>query len=614
MAAKQKTFRVISYRGMAPAKIPLRLGTPAQFDALRGYLESAGFTESAVAGRLGIASFAELGSVKKGAKPTGLLARPFDALIRLFLECEPVPGAELEKLLDPGLLRIMKELGLLVSDATDPPRYKSTVGMCPTRGLFLVCDLGGELGQLAEDVVYPAILENTQQFLDLIPADPCGTFFDLGTGTGVAALMAAKNFAAHAWASDITERAAHFSEFNRRLNGIENATVVQGDMYEPVAGLQFDRIVTHPPYVPVAKPGHVFRDGGDDGELIIRRAIEGLPRNLAPGGQFIAQTLISDRAEEPAEDRIRKWLGAEQPNFDIALIMETAREPFDFVGRAMQKGTHRPEELHYWANVFRAVQVKWLVYGGIWIQKHAEEREPFTVRLMKGPDSGPAETNWALKWHTAAAKPGALDLIMNSAPARSPHLYLAVLHKMQNGVLVPHEYLLRVKHPSEAECKCPGWVAAMLEVCDGRKSGAEILNLLKQQGVIDAETESRELAEIFRKTSGLADVLRSALAPLGKSIDLAFVFGSVAQGKERSASDVDVFVVGDAAFADVVKALTATQSRLGREINPVVMSKRDVRAKFKAGDRFLARVAREAKLFLMGTEDDFRKLAKDRAA
>jgi predicted nucleotidyltransferase len=123
-----------------------------------------------------------------------------------------------------------------------------------------------------------------------------------------------------------------------------------------------------------------------------------------------------------------------------------------------------------------------------------------------------------------------------------------------------------------------------------------------------------ELAEIFRKTSGLADVLRYALAPLGDRIDLAFVFGSVAQGKERSASDVDVFVVGDAAFADVVKALTATQPRLGREINPVVMSRRDVRAKFRAGDRFLARVAREAKVFLIGTEDDFRKLAKDRAA
>ena len=79
-------------------------------------------------------------------------------------------------------------------------------------------------------------------------------------------------------------------------------------------------------------------------------------------------------------------------------------------------------------------------------------------------------------------------------------------------------------------------------------------------------------------------------------------------------SDVDVFVVGEASFANVVKALSATQARLGREVNPVVMTRRDVRAKLKAGDRFVARVAREPKIFLMGSEDDLRKLAKDRAA
>ena len=123
-----------------------------------------------------------------------------------------------------------------------------------------------------------------------------------------------------------------------------------------------------------------------------------------------------------------------------------------------------------------------------------------------------------------------------------------------------------------------------------------------------------EVAEIFRKTVGLADVLRAALAPLAAGIDLAFVFGSVASGKERAVSDVDVFVIGKVAFADVVKALTAVGPRLGREINPVVMPAREVRTKWKAGDRFLTRVAREPRIFLMGTEDDFRKLAKDRAA
>ena len=122
-----------------------------------------------------------------------------------------------------------------------------------------------------------------------------------------------------------------------------------------------------------------------------------------------------------------------------------------------------------------------------------------------------------------------------------------------------------------------------------------------------------ELAEIFRKTLGLADVLRDALAALATKIDLAFVFGSVAQGKERPTSDVDVVIIGTATFESVVHVFAGTGARLGREVNPVVMSKRDFRAKHRGGDRFTTRVAREPKIFLIGTEDDFRKLIEDRA-
>ena len=42
-----------------------------------------------------------------------------------------------------------------------------------------------------------------------------------------------------------------------------------------------------------------------------------------------------------------------------------------------------------------------------------------------------------------------------------------------------------------------------------------------------------ELKSLLMKTAGLADVLRTALAPLADQIEVAFVFGSFAQGKER---------------------------------------------------------------------------------
>ncbi len=123
-----------------------------------------------------------------------------------------------------------------------------------------------------------------------------------------------------------------------------------------------------------------------------------------------------------------------------------------------------------------------------------------------------------------------------------------------------------------------------------------------------------ELAGIFRKTAGLADVLRELLRPLARKIDLAFVFGSVAQGKARPGSDIDLLVVGSASFAAVVEASHAGAQRLGREVNPVVITKAAFQEKLRQGDRFLSRVAKEPKIFLIGDARELGKLAKDRAA
>jgi predicted nucleotidyltransferase len=113
-----------------------------------------------------------------------------------------------------------------------------------------------------------------------------------------------------------------------------------------------------------------------------------------------------------------------------------------------------------------------------------------------------------------------------------------------------------------------------------------------------------ELSEIFRKTTGLADLLREALAPLAGRIRTAFVFGSLARSAETATSDVDVFVVGEASFAEVVAVLSPLRERLGREVNPVVMTPADFAAQRAAGERFVERVMGEPRLFLMGTDDD----------
>ena len=123
-----------------------------------------------------------------------------------------------------------------------------------------------------------------------------------------------------------------------------------------------------------------------------------------------------------------------------------------------------------------------------------------------------------------------------------------------------------------------------------------------------------ELAGLLRKTAGLADVLKAALAPLADRIALAFVYGSVASGTERPLSDVDVMVLGDADFASLVHALAPTEATLRREVNVTPMKPAAFAQKLLAEDGFVTNVMRGAKLWLMGNDHDLAELAQDRPA
>ena len=144
-------------------------------------------------------------------------------------------------------------------------------------------------------------------------------------------------------------------------------------------------------------------------------------------------------------------------------------------------------------------------------------------------------------------------------------------------------------------------------------SGLVLRRALGRQVYFKANPDSpvyAELRSLLLKTAGVADVLREALAPLAARIEVAFVYGSVARGDERRASDVDVMVIGDASFADVSQALGPAQQRLGREVNPTVYSPAEYRKKLAAGHHFVRSVTEREKLFLFGDEHDFRRLGK----
>jgi len=119
-----------------------------------------------------------------------------------------------------------------------------------------------------------------------------------------------------------------------------------------------------------------------------------------------------------------------------------------------------------------------------------------------------------------------------------------------------------------------------------------------------------ELKSLVVKTAGIGDILRKALAPLVDRINVAFIYGSIAQGKESKGSDVDIMVVGDVTFADIVGRLGPAQEMLGREINPMVYPLAEFRSKVAAGHHFLKEVLTMDKVYLIGDEHELERLAR----
>jgi len=119
-----------------------------------------------------------------------------------------------------------------------------------------------------------------------------------------------------------------------------------------------------------------------------------------------------------------------------------------------------------------------------------------------------------------------------------------------------------------------------------------------------------ELKSLVMKTAGIGEILKAAFVPLTDLINVAFLFGSLVRGDERSLSDADVLVVGDVTFSEVVTALGQVQEMIRREINPIVYPPKEFRTKLAAKHHFLKTTLDSPKFFLIGDENELEKLVE----
>ncbi len=117
-----------------------------------------------------------------------------------------------------------------------------------------------------------------------------------------------------------------------------------------------------------------------------------------------------------------------------------------------------------------------------------------------------------------------------------------------------------------------------------------------------------DIRNIVVKTTGFVDALRQALVRR-PGIRVAFIFGSLASGGEKPASDIDLMIVGSVSLRKLAEWLAGIPDRVGREINPHVFTPQEVARRRQGRDHFLKSVLDAPKLFVVGTEDDLAEVA-----
>ncbi len=108
-----------------------------------------------------------------------------------------------------------------------------------------------------------------------------------------------------------------------------------------------------------------------------------------------------------------------------------------------------------------------------------------------------------------------------------------------------------------------------------------------------------ELKGIIQKTFGVVGVLQMALATLLPQLKLAFVYGSVAKGREHAKSDIDVLLVGDdLSYEQVMTLLEYAEQQLGRTINPTLYDPQEFKTRMEAKQSFITRIMAQPKLWV----------------
>ncbi|MGW5674843.1 DUF7059 domain-containing protein [Streptomyces sp. NPDC003860] len=482
------------------AVIP-RIPSPAHAPGLRAALLAADFTADGLLELLGAPAYAALARSEtvpalRATRGDGAL----EALVRLFLLQQPVANERAASVLP--VAECLADGWLVADDGAahggddglgdGGATVRATVDVRPYGGpagedWFIVSDLGCAVGGAAgaggqgEGVVLGVGGASTT-LAGITVRTPVAAALDLGTGSGIQALHAARH-ATRVTATDLNPRALDFTRLTLALSGAPEAELLTGSLFEPVAHDTYDLIVSNPPFVISPGARLTYRDGGMAGDDLCRTLVQQAGERLNDGGyaQFLANWEHVDG--EDWQDRVRAWVPR---GCDAWIVQREVQDVTQYAELWLRdSGDHRGDPARYaaryeeWLDEFDARRTKAVGFGWITLRKAAAEQPSIVVEEWPHPVEQPLGD--AVVAHFARQ-----DYLRthDDAALLADHFVLAadVVQEQvgEPGEEHPEHVVLRQGRGVRRATKVDTVGAGFAGACDGSLSAGRILDAIAQ--------------------------------------------------------------------------------------------------------------------------------------
>jgi len=225
-------------------------------------------------------------------------------LLRWFVLGEPVTQEIAGQVIPADILRLFQECALLTATGD---HLSSPVMFTPFEKYWIATDTYARLSEGSGEDDVLMINATTLFLLNLAIRTPCRSLLDLGSGCGVVAVIASAQFADRVTATDLSRRARDFAQFNAWLNERHNVEVVAGDLFQPIAGRRFERILSNPPFYITPTSKRMFAENPMELDGFCRNLVKQASSHLEEGGFLQMLCEWVEIEGEPWQERVAEW-------------------------------------------------------------------------------------------------------------------------------------------------------------------------------------------------------------------------------------------------------------------------------------------------------------------